>query len=49
MDIEDVAIKSPEKIITTRVEFSDEINENDIEKILKPFKLVKIKNKRDII
>ena len=40
MDIEDVAIKSPEKIITTRVEFSDEINENDIEKILKPFKLV---------
>ena len=39
MDIEDVAIKSPEKIITTRVEFSNEIKENDIEKILRPFKL----------
>ena len=37
MDIEEVAIKNPEKIITTRVEFLKEIKENDIEKILKPF------------
>ena len=39
MDIEEVAIKNPEKIITTRVEFLKEIKENDIEKILKPFNL----------
>ena len=41
MDIEEVAIQNPKKIITTRVEFSDEIKENDIEKILEPFKLSK--------
>ncbi len=39
MDIEEVAIKNPEKIFTTRVEFLKEIKENDIEKILKPFSL----------
>ena len=41
MDIEEVAIQNPKKIITTRVEFSDEIKENDIQKILEPFKLSK--------
>ena len=41
MDIDEVAIQKPKKIITTRVEFSDEIKENDIEKILEPFKLSK--------
>ena len=39
MDIEEVAIQNPKKIITTRIEFSDEIKESDIEKILEPFKL----------
>ncbi len=41
MDIEEVATQNPKKIITTRVEFSDEIKKNDIEKILEPFKLSK--------
>ena len=50
MDIEEVAIQNPKKIITTRIEFSDEIKENDIEKILEPFKLsMDIKKKRDLI
>ena len=39
MDIEEVAVKNPEKITTTRLEFSGEIKEMDIENILKPFKL----------
>ena len=38
MDIEKVASKNPEKIITTKVELSKEINSIDIEKIIKPFK-----------
>ena len=45
MDIEEVAIKNPEKIFTTRVEFLKEIKENDIEKILKPFNLAKNQKK----
>ena len=38
MDIEEVASKNPEKIITTKVELSKEIKSIDIEKIIKPFK-----------
>jgi len=37
MDIEKVAEKNPEKIITTKVELQNEINNEDIEKIIKPF------------
>ncbi len=41
MDIEEVASNNPEKIITTKVEFSKEIKSIDIEKIIEPFKLNK--------
>jgi len=37
MDIEKVAEKNSEKIITTKVEFKNEINNEDIKKIIKPF------------
>jgi len=40
MDIEEVANKTPEKIITTKVEISDEISEADCEKIIKIFDLI---------
>ena len=39
IDIEQVAIKNPEKIITTKIEHTDQISNNDIDKILKPFQL----------
>ena len=39
MDIEEVAIKSPEKIITTKVDMIDEISDSDCEKIIKIFNL----------
>jgi succinyl-CoA synthetase beta subunit len=39
MDIEEVAIKTPEKIITTKVEILDEISETVCEKIIKIFNL----------
>ena len=39
MDIEEVAKKNPEKIITTKVEISDEISEEDSENIVKIFNL----------
>ena len=41
MDIEEVASKNPEKIITTKVELSKEIKSIDIEKIIEPFELKK--------
>ena len=41
MDIEEVASKNPEKIITTKVELSEEIKSIDIEKIIEPFKFSK--------
>ncbi len=37
MDIEKVASENPEKIITTKVELSDKIEEKEIEKIISPF------------
>ena len=37
MDIEKVAQENPNKIITTKIEMSDEIQEKDIEKIIKTF------------
>ena len=39
MDIEDVASKSPDKILTTKVELKDEISNQECEKIIKIFKL----------
>ena len=39
MDIEEVANKTPEKIITTKVEISDDISETVCEKIIKIFNL----------
>ena len=39
MDIEDVASKSPEKILTTKVELKDEISNDECEKIIQIFKL----------
>ena len=40
MDIEEVASNTPEKIITTKVEISDEISDTDCEKIIEIFNLV---------
>ena len=37
MDIEKVALESPSKIITTKVELASEIETTDIDKIIKPF------------
>ena len=45
MDIEEVARKNPEKIITTKVEYEENINVDDIEKILSPFQLNKEQKK----
>jgi succinyl-CoA synthetase beta subunit len=39
MDIEEVANKTPEKIITTKVEIADEISDIDCEEIIKIFNL----------
>ena len=39
MDIEEVAIKTPDKIITTKVEIGEEISNMDCEKIIKIFDL----------
>ena len=39
MDIEEVANKTPEKIITTKVDLNDEIADNDCKKIIKVFNL----------
>ena len=39
IDIEEVAIKTPEKILTTKVDFKDEISKEDCEKIIKIFDL----------
>ena len=39
MDIEEVASKSPEKIITTKVEIGEEVSDKDCEKIIEIFDL----------
>ena len=39
MDIEDVASKSPDKILTTKVELKEEISNEECEKIIQIFKL----------
>ena len=45
VDIEDVASKTPEKIITTKVDLKNEIEKEEIEKIIAPFKFNK--NQKD--
>ena len=39
MDIEEVAVKSPDKILTTKVELNEEISNEDCEQIIKIFNL----------
>ena len=39
MDIEEVAIKSPDKIFTNKIELTDEISDEECEKIIKIFNL----------
>ena len=48
MDIEEVASKNPEKIITTKVEYSDEISNENCEKVIEIFKLDKDANSKAI-
>ena len=48
MDIEEVAKKTPNKIITTKVDFENEISDHNCEKIIKIFDLNN-KNKNDAI
>jgi succinyl-CoA synthetase beta subunit len=37
MDIEKVALEAPEKIITNKIDFKNQVNAEEIEKIIKPF------------
>ena len=39
MDIEEVAIKSPDKILTNKIELTDEISDEECEKIIEIFHL----------
>ena len=48
MNIEEVAVKSPEKIITTKVDFNESISEEDCNKIIKIFDLGKDASKQAI-
>jgi succinyl-CoA synthetase beta subunit len=49
MDIEEVAINSPEKIIKTKVEINNEISDKDCENIVKIFNLSNDANKQAIL
>jgi succinyl-CoA synthetase beta subunit len=49
MDIEEVASKTPEKIITTKVEIGDEISDLDCEKIIEIFNLSNDAKKQAIL
>jgi len=48
MDIEEVASKNPEKIITTKIEYNDEISHENCEKVTEIFKLDKDANSQAI-
>tara|TARA_X000001036_G_C20584608_1_gene768199 strand:+ start:90 stop:1250 length:1161 start_codon:yes stop_codon:yes gene_type:complete len=37
MDIEKIAVEDPDKIITTKIDLKDHVDQKDIEKIIKPF------------
>jgi succinyl-CoA synthetase beta subunit len=45
MDIEKVASETPDKIITTKIDLSEKVLEEDIEKIISPFKLTEDQKK----
>ena len=49
MDIEEVASKNPEKILTTKVDINDEILNSDCEKIIKVFNLNENAKKQAIL
>ena len=49
MDIEEVAIKTPEKIVTTKIEISDEISNEVCEKIIEIFNLTDAAKKQAIL
>ena len=49
MDIEEVASKTPQKIITTKVEISDQISDFDCEKIIKIFNLSNDEKKQAVL
>ena len=46
VDIEKVASETPEKIITTRTELNNDLSNELVEKILKPFNLNSVQKKR---
>ena len=48
MDIEEVASKNPEKIITTKIEYSDEISNENCKKVTDIFKLDKDANSQAV-
>jgi len=48
MDIEEVARKNPDKIVTTKIEYSDEISNENCEKVAEIFKLDKDANSQVI-
>ena len=48
MDIEEVAVKTPEKIITTKVDIVDEISDVDCEKIIEIYNLIDDAKKQSI-
>ena len=48
MDIEELASKNPEKIITTKIEYSDEISNENCEKVTDIFKLDKDANSQAV-
>ena len=48
MNIEEVASKTPEKIITTKVDLKDEISEDDCKKIIKIFNLDEVARKQAV-
>ena len=49
VDIEKVAAENPEKIFTTKVQLKENLNENEIEKIIIPFKFTNDQKNKPII
>ena len=48
MDIEKVALETPEKIITTKIDLGEKVLEEDIEKIIAPFKFIEDQKKEAV-
>ena len=49
MDIEKIAVEEPNKIITTKVDLKEKLDEKDIEKIIKPFDFKENQKKKLLI